>query len=131
VRAVLAVALLVATALMGYGVGLVIWGTGATVPASIGLAITLPTAVTTLVLIRAAGRLRPDAGPVAVMAGTFLRMIVAVGAVVALRNLAAGLGTTPDAIANWTVGFYVLTLAAETGLLWWLSADRRPTGGVP
>lgn len=123
-RTAVAVALLAAVALAGYGFGVLIWGTQAVVPAGLGLAITLPMAAVSLVLVTLVWRVRPDAGPVAVVAGTFLRMAWALAAVAVLRRPAAELGTTPEAIANWTAGLYVLTLAAEAILLWWLLADR-------
>lgn len=123
-RAAVPVALLTIVSLAGFGVGLAVGGIEVVVPATFGLAITLPTAAATLLLIRFVWRLRPDAGPVAVVTGTFLRMVWAAAVVFVLRGWAADFGTTPEAIANWTAGMYVLTLAAETGLLWWLLADR-------
>jgi hypothetical protein len=129
VRAAAPIAWLVVVALSGFGVGLAIWGIEAVVPATLGLAITLPTAAVTLHLIRFVWRLRPDAGPVAVVTGTFLRMVWAAAVVFVLRGRAADFGTTPEAIANWTAGMYVLTLATETFLLWRLLADR-PTREV-
>lgn len=123
-RTAVAVALLAAVALAGYGLGVLIWGAEAVVPAGLGLAITLPLAAVSLVLVKVVWGLRPDAGPVAVVAGTFLRMAWAMGVVAVLRGPAAEFGTTPQAIANWTAGLYVLTLAAEAALLWWLLADR-------
>lgn len=123
-RTAVAVALLAAAALAGFGLGVLIWGAEAVVPAGLGLAITLPVAVVSLLLVAFVWRFRPVAGPAAVLAGTLLRMVWAVGLVAALRGRAAEFGTTPTALANWTTGLYVLTLAAETLLLCWLLADR-------
>lgn len=130
-RSAVPVALLAGVAFAGFGVGLAIWGTGAIVPAALGLAITLPTAAVTLVLVRIVWHLRPDAGPVAVVVGTFLRMVWAAGVVFVLRGRAAEFGTTPEAIANWTAGMYVLTLAAEAALLWRLLGDRQESPFAP
>ena len=123
-RTAVAVALLAAAAVAGFGLGVLIRGTQAAVPAGLGLAITLPVAAVSLVLVTRVWQFRPDAGPVAVVAGTGLRMVWAMGVVFVLRGPAAELGTTPEAIANWTAALYVWTLAAETLLLWWLLADR-------
>ena len=96
--------------------------------ATLAVAITLPPAVATFLAVVKACRRWPTAGPTVVMIGTFFRMIVALAFVAALRGRTAEFGTTPDALAQWTTGFYLLTLILETGLLY--SILSRPTGGA-
>lgn len=96
--------------------------------ATLAVAITLPPAVTTMLAVVTVSRRWATAGPPIVMVGTFLRMGAAVGAVALLSDRAAEFGTTAAGLSEWTTGFYLLTLALETGLLWWLlsGADRKP-----
>jgi hypothetical protein len=72
---------------------------------------------------------------VVALSATFVRMVWAVGVVAVLQGRAAEIGTTPVALAQWTAGFYVLTLAAETALLWRLLGSpvepRRQPGDGP
>lgn len=95
-------------------------------PATLGVAITLPPAVATLLAVVKVSRRWPEAGPAVVTAGTFFRMAAAVGFVAALGGRAEGLGTTSEALGQWTTGFYLLTLVLETALLYGLLS--RPEG---
>ncbi len=107
-------------------------GGEAVTPAILAVAITLPPAVATLLAVVKVSRRWPHAGPTVVMAGTFFRMIAAVGFVAVLNDRATELGTTPTALAQWTTGFYLLTLVAETGLLYgMLSRPSEGTGNEP
>jgi len=90
----------------------------ATVASSLAVAITLPPAVATFLAVVRGCRMWPGAGPTIVMAGTFFRMMAAVACVAILNDRAAEFGTTPTALARWTTGFYLLTLALETGFLY-------------
>lgn len=101
---------------------------GAKTAATLALAITLPPAVMTLLAVVKVSRWSAKAGPTSVLAGTFFRMVMAVGAVALLRERATEFGTTATALAQWTTAFYLLTLVLETGLLWGLlsGADRKP-----
>ena len=128
-RVVTAVFCLTAVAVTSYGVALGVGGEPVVVPATLGLAITLPPTLATLLAVVRVSQWKPDAGPVIVLAGTFLRMVWAVGVVAVLQGRATAFGTTSTAIAQWTTGFYLLTLAAETALLWrLLSQPGRPSG---
>lgn len=89
----------------------------ATSPACLAVAITLPPAVVTYLVIVRVVRLWPLAGPAVVILGTGFRMLVTVAFLVLLRGRATEFGATPTALAQWTTGFYLLTLALETGLL--------------
>ena len=95
--------------------------------ATLAMVITLPPAVTTLLAVVTVSRRWATAGPPIVMVGTFLRMGAAVGAVALLNDRAAEFGTTASALSEWTTGFYLLTLAIETGLLWWLLSGAGQT----
>lgn len=101
--------------------------------ATLGLSVTLPPAAMTLLAVVKVCRRWPDAGPMIVMAGTFFRMAVAVGCVAVMQDRAKELGTTSAALTQWTTGFYLLTLALETGLLWGLldRPVREPTHEPP
>ena len=104
-------------------------------PAVLAVAITLPPAVATFLAVVRVVRRWPLSGPAVVMVGTGFRMVVAVVFVALLRGKAAEFGTTPTALAQWTTGFYLLTLVAETVLLYRLlsgpsegKANEPPTG---
>ena len=118
-------------AFAGFAAALVFGGGPVAVPAALALAITLPLAIATLVFTGLFCRIRPNLGPIAVLAGTFLRMIWSLGAVALLRSRAVEFGTTPDAIAQWTAGFYVLTLAVETLLLWGILSNASRAKSPP
>lgn len=102
------------TVLFGIAFGI---GGQTVVPACLAVALTLPPAVVTLLATAFVSRRRPLAGPPVVMLGTGFRMLVTVAMVVLLRGRAADFGTTATALARWTTGFYLLTLALETVLL--------------
>lgn len=82
-----------------------------------GLAVCVPPAVVTYRIAVAVCRRWPEAGPTVLMAATAVRMGWAVVAVFTLAPRAPAWGTTPTAVAEWTTGFYLLTLAAESALL--------------
>jgi len=95
----------------------VLAGSGTIPPACLAVAITLPPAVATFLAVARVVRRWPLAGPAVVMLGSGFRMLVTVAFVVLLRKRAVEFGTTPTALAQWTTGFYLLTLTLETGLL--------------
>lgn len=107
---------------------------GQAVPATLAVCITVPPTVVTLIgVVRVSTTARPAFGPVAALTATFVRMVWAVGVVAFLMPRAAEFETTPEALAQWTAGFYVLTLAVETALLWWLlsQTEAKPTPKGP
>lgn len=110
---------------VGAAAGVGEWGV--LVPAALGVAITLPPSVATLVGVVKVAAVKPDVVPIAALAATFLRMIWAIGVVALLQSRAVGFDTTAEAIAGWTTASYLFTLFVETALLWRMLA--RP-GGV-
>ena len=129
VRVVAAGVVLTSVAVAGYGAAIVARGESVVVPATLGLAITFPPTLITLIAVVRVAQWKPEAGPVMVLAATFLRMVWALGVVAVLQGRAVTFGTTSTAIAQWTTGFYLLTLATETALLWrLLSLLDRPSG---
>jgi hypothetical protein len=95
--------------------------------ASAGLAVVLPPAVLTLVLVDAVGRRQPQAGPAAAMVATGMRMGWAVVAVSVLGTPAESVGIPRQSLADWACGFYLVTLALDTAVLW--GRLDRPVGG--
>ena len=95
---------------------------------AVGLALTLPPAMLSLGLVVLLCERAPLAGPAAVMAGTGLRMGWAAVAVSVLGPTVESVGIPRRSLADWTCGFYLVTLALETGLLWGRLAhpDRKP-----
>ena len=118
--------LLIGGTLASFAAVLVFCGREAISPATLAVAITLPPAVATFLAVARACQRWPAAGPTVVMIGTFFRMVVAVGFVAVLRERAAEFGTTPTALAEWTTGFYLITLTAETALLFRLLSRPEP-----
>ncbi len=109
--------LLLAT-LGGCAAALVFGGEAVVTPVLIGLFVTLPLALATLVGSIWICQLKPEFGPAVILGATFLRMVWSVGAVAWLQNQAEELGTTPTALARWTAAFYIGTLVVEALLLW-------------
>ena len=128
-RLLLAVVILVAATLAGVAVSAGVGGKAWGIPAALAAGVTLPPAVFTLLGVVRVSAAKPEFGPLAALAATFGRMVWAAGAVAALGGRAGEFGTTRDALAVWTAGFYVLTLFTETALLWWLL--NRPAGAKP
>ncbi len=95
---------------------------------ALGLALTLPPAMLSLGLVVVVTERVPQAGPTAVMVGTGLRMGWVVVAVSVLGPAVESLGIPRQSLADWACGFYLVTLALDTGLLWGRLADagRRP-----
>jgi hypothetical protein len=63
------------------------------------------------------------------MAATGMRMAWAAVAVSVLGTPVESLGIPRRALAEWTVGLYLVTLALETAVLWGrLSRTDRPKG---
>ncbi len=83
-----------------------------------GLALTLPPAMLSLGLVLVVGGRWPPAGPTAVLVGTGLRMGWVVAAVSVLGPAVVTVGIPRQSLADWACGFYLVTLALETGLLW-------------
>lgn len=73
----------------------------------------LPTFLLADVVIRKA----PDYGPAAVMAGTAVRMGVAVVGVLLFGDALAARGENSTAFAGWVAALYVVTLITECALL--------------
>ncbi len=127
-----AVVLLLAVVTVCYAAALLLGGQ--VVPATLAVCITVPPTVLTLIGVVRVSAARPAFGPVVALTATFVRMVWAVGVVAFLTPRAADYETTPEALAQWTAGFYVLTLAAETALLWRLlgreaAAKKEPDDG--
>jgi hypothetical protein len=99
---------------------------GTAAAALFGLAVCLSPVVVTYRVAVAVCRRWPEVGPTVLMAAAAVRMGWAVLAVFLLAGLAPGWGTTPTAVAEWTTGFYLLTLAAESALL--IRRLDRPIG---
>lgn len=122
-----------AVSVAGFGWFLTL-GPGDRTATFIGLVICIPPAVLTYRLAVQVCRLRPELGPVVLMAGSAVRMAWAVGAVFLVADRTAGWGTDPTSVANYTTVAYLFTLTVETAaLVGRLSepraADARPTGG--
>jgi len=107
------------------GFTLLVWGISAIVasrqallPASAGLLICLPVALLTLVLVLLVSRRWPLFGPLSALVATGLRLGWAVTAVYLLRKWAESYGTNRTTLAEWTTGFYLVTLLVETALLY-------------
>lgn len=124
VRLWTAVVVLLAVVSVCYAAALLLGGEA--VPTTLAVCITVPPTVATLIGVVKISAARPAFGPVAALSATFVRMVWAVGVVAALQGRAAEFETTPTALAQWTTGFYLLTLATETALLWRLLG--RPAG---
>lgn len=101
-------------------------GGGQYLPAAIGLLVCLPAAAVTLVVIGKVAKRLPEFGPVAVVAGTGLRLCWAVGWVALVGDLAESWGTTRGRVAEWVTAFYLVTLAFEVGLLVRRLSARSP-----
>ena len=114
-----------------FAAAVLVAGRGTLHAAGLGLALTLPPAVATLVLAGWGARRWPEAGPTIVMLGTGLRMGWAVVAVSLLGPAVEKLGISRGSLAEWTCGFYLVTLALETALLWRrLARTGRPPPGT-
>jgi hypothetical protein len=123
---------LVGGSLLAWVLTLAVWGTEAAPRAAWGLALTLPPAILTQSAVGLLARRHPEAGPTAVMAGTGLRMGWAVVAVSVLGGPVEKLGIPRQSLAEWTCGFYLVTLALETAALWGLLArPGAPKAGPP
>jgi hypothetical protein len=95
--------------------------------AGLALAIVLPPALMTMGFTAAVSRRWPQLGITTVLAGTGLRMLWALVLVARLGKNAERYGTTSTALAEWTTGFYLMTLLLETVLLGWLlNASAKP-----
>jgi hypothetical protein len=97
--------------------------------AILGLAITLPPALFSMLAVVAVAKRWPQLGVTVIAAGSALRMGWAVVAVAVLGKKAEVWETTSSALAGGTTAFYLLLLAAECVLLWgWLDgrSARRP-----
>ncbi len=117
--------------LASYGVAVAVAPT-ATLPAAYGLGITLPPALVSLTAVVVVAERWPLAGPTAVIAGTGLRMAWALVAVSLLGRTVEKVGIPRDSLAEWTCGFYLVTLALETAALWGrLARTGRPRVGPP
>lgn len=88
----------------------------------------LSSAVATLLLADAVIRYAPELGPAAVLMGIAVRMAVAVVGVVLLGEVFAARGESRTAFAGWVAYLYVVTLAAECGLL--ISGARQIGAGA-
>jgi hypothetical protein len=125
-----AVVILLAVVSVCYAAALLLGGQA--VPATLAVCITVPPTVVTLIgVVKVSTTARPAFGPVAALTATFVRMIWAVGVVAFLTPRAAEFETTPTALAQWTTGFYLLTLAVETALLWRLLGRAEPKAKGP
>jgi hypothetical protein len=82
-------------------------------------------ALPTFVLADVVMRKAPDFGPAAVMAGTAVRMGVAVVGVLLFGDEVAARGENSTAFAGWVAALYVVTLITECALL-----IRRATVGA-
>ena len=95
-----------------------IYGETSGSPAVLAFAIVLPPAVLSYLSIGLIAKRWPQVGITAIVAGTGLRMGWAFIAVAMLGERAAEFQTTATAIAEWTTGFYIVSLIIETALLW-------------
>lgn len=120
-----------AVLLTGLWIGWSFLEPGDRVAAAVGFAICLPPAVLTYRLAVRICRVRPDLGPVALMAGSGLRMAWAVGMVFLVADRATEWGTRPTTVANFTTGAYLLTLAGETAALARRLTEPRPSDVGP
>lgn len=114
--------------LLAYGVTL-LFAPHAALVAGYALGITLPPALVTAALVVAVGERWPLAGPTAAMAGAGLRMGWALVLVSVLGPVVEKVGIPRQSLAEWTCGFYLVTLALETAVLWGrLARTGRPSG---
>jgi len=95
-----------------------IYGETSGSPAVLAFTIVLPPAVFSYLSIGLIAKRWPQVGITAIVAGTGLRMGWAFIAVAMLGERAAEFQTTATAIAEWTTGFYIVSLIIETALLW-------------
>ncbi len=123
-------ALLLAVGVAGLGVAFLLPGEDKRVPAVLGLAITLPPALFSMLAVGAVAKRWPQLGVTVIAAGSALRMVWAVVAVAVLGKKAELWETTSSALAAGTIAFYLLLLAAETVLLWgWLDGGTARSPG--
>jgi hypothetical protein len=127
------IAVLLAVGAVGLGGAVLFLGKADFVPAFLGLAITLPPALLSMLAVGAVAKRSPQLGITVILAGCGLRMGWAAVAVAALGKKAELWETTPQALANGTVAFYLLLLAAETALLWGMlnGGTAKPPEGRP
>lgn len=99
--------------------------------AGYGLGITLPPALVSAALVIRISERWPLASPVAMLGGTGLRMCWSLLFVSILGRSVEKVGIPRQSLAEWTCGFYLVTLALETAVLWSrLAHTSRPrTGG--
>ena len=123
--------ILLLTGFGGFAAAVALGGNAVAAPAALGLGITLPLALATLIAAIRICSVRPEIGPLIIMGATFLRMIWAFGAVALLHSHTAEFGTTPTDLAQWTTGFYLLTLAVETLILWRILSNASRVKSPP
>lgn len=92
-------------------------GPGHARPALIGFAICLPMAVLTLLLAERLARISGQAAIVAIVLGSGVRLMAVLGAVGILVEEIVAQGMARERFLNWTTTAYLVTLAAESGLL--------------
>ena len=121
------VGILLAVTCVATGFGLIATGASSLL-AGIAAGLCLSSAVATLLLADAVMRHAPDLGPAAVLMGIAVRMAVAVVGVVLMGDVLASRGESRTAFAGWVAYLYVVTLAAECGLL--IAGVRRIGAGA-
>lgn len=103
----------------GFGAACVQLAAGAVPVLSVCVAVVLCAfaALPTFLLADVVIRKVPDYGPAAVMAGTAVRMGVAVVGVLLFGDALAARGESNTAFAGWVAALYVVTLITECALL--------------
>jgi hypothetical protein len=126
-------AVLLAVGAAGLGGALLFLGKDNFSPAILGVSITLPPALLSMLAVGVVAKRWPQLGVTFILSGCALRMGWATVAVAALAKKADLWETTPQALANGTVSFYLLLLVAETILLRGLldGGTAKPPEGQP
>lgn len=131
------VAVLIAGVLLGAGVGLIAaeclgWaGVSTLLPVAVATGLCLLPSTATMLLASAVFRQAPQLGPVVVMLGTAMRMVVAVVGVVLLAEVLARYGVPRNQFAGWVTYLYIVTLAAECAVLIAALGRTNPEPGAP
>ena len=126
VKVVVLIATIVLTTTVSVGVLALVDDTGHILPAVVAVALCLPPAMVTLILVEALRRRAPAVVPFAVIVATGLRMGVAVIGVLLFGEMLAQDGVSRDRFSTWLVCVYLLALAVESSLLVIGGGKRTP-----
>lgn len=106
-------------------------GSAPVLSACVAATLCVGAALPTFLLLDAVMRKAPEYGPAAVMAGTALRMGVAVVGVLLFGDAIAAAGESGTGFAVWVAGLYVVTLVTECALLIRRLVPKVEPGATP